>query len=309
MSFRIVFRNYQILESIRILYIDRAFVVVNKPPNFITQYPKDISWSGSESEAVAELVGSIVPSSSTSTKLYPVHRLDKGTTGCLVFARSPAHATAFSHQLKQTTVQKIYHALVDSASSPILSSAQLNQVGQIRVNMSLENGRPFVAPSHLNSDVRETITDWEVVGTNPTAGISLMKLRLHTGIKHQLRVHMAEVLRAPILGDLQHTGLTWTQTFKPTVSIPADRLFLHASEISFHRFRPTGKPKRINLTVRAPLPHHFLQLCRYAGIELPPNASTLVEGGLFIDGQPVQDVPDLDGFWVPSLTHPMVASS
>ncbi|KIK57516.1 hypothetical protein GYMLUDRAFT_263021 [Collybiopsis luxurians FD-317 M1] len=74
------------------------------------------------------------------------------------------------------------------------------------------------------------------------------------GVGVVIRVHMAEVLRAPILGDLQHTGLTRSQTFTPIVSIPPDRLFLHASEISFHRFRRTGKSKRVNLTVCAPLP-------------------------------------------------------
>lgn len=52
MNFRIVFRNSLSLELNRILYIDRAFVVVNKPPNFVTQYPGD-----GQTDAVAELVG------------------------------------------------------------------------------------------------------------------------------------------------------------------------------------------------------------------------------------------------------------
>ncbi|KAF5383906.1 hypothetical protein D9757_007369 [Collybiopsis confluens] len=293
MTFHIIFRNSRrILEPNRILYVDRAYVVVNKPDNFITQYPRDPQKSA-DSEAVAELVGSI-PSAPNSTQLYPVHRLDKGTTGCLVFARSPAYAHAYSNQLRQMTVQKTYHALVNSSASPILSSTIS---GQIRVGISLKEGWPSVSS---DSDARETLTDWEILETNPVLGISLVKLRLHTGIKHQLRVHMAEVLQAPILGDLQHTIRNQTERRLP---LPNDRLFLHASEISFHRFRRTGKPKRVNLAVAAPLPGDFMQICRDAGFCV--SSRTFVGGGLSIDGHPMQESAELDGFWISSIVQPI----
>ncbi|KAJ3778517.1 pseudouridine synthase [Lentinula raphanica] len=291
MTFRLIFRNHLALEHTRILYTDRAFVVVNKPPNFVTQYPRDGS-----TEAVAELKGQI-PSAPNFTELFPVHRLDKGTTGCLVFARSPRYAQAFSRQLKQHTVFKTYHALINTVDSPVLATKSAS--GSIRIGMSTKDGRPHI--SHCGT-ARETWTDWQVLGSSSQTDLALVKLVLHTGMKHQLRVHMADVLQAPILGDLQHTGMPFSSasTIPP---VPNDRLFLHASELSFHfesltfvkRFRRNGKPKRLNLAITAPLPPDFQELCRRVGIQVP---SHLKEGGLFVDGQPVNDVPDLDGVWI-----------
>ncbi|KAJ3874069.1 pseudouridine synthase [Lentinula edodes] len=272
MNFRILFRNSLSLELNRILYIDRAFVVVNKPPNFVTQYPGD-----GQTDAVAEL------SLHVQAQPSSIHALVlKGTTGCLVFARSPDHAHAFSRQLRQHTVHKTYHALVNTSNSPTLT-AKIGS-GSIRVGMTLKDGRPHLSQSE---SARETSTDWQVIGWSDD--IALVKLRLRTGMKHQLRVHMSDVLQAPILGDIQHTG-----TRLCTVPVPNGRLFLHASEITFHRYRRTGKPKRVDLTVRAPLPLDYMELCIRNKIEVPSN---LGEGGLFIDGQPMQEVEDLDGFW------------
>lgn len=131
----------------------------------------------------------------------------KGTTGCLVFARSLAHAQAFSQQFHQRTVQKIYHALVDTSSSRSLATGVTS--GVIRVGMALKNGRPYLSRSEA---ARETSTDWQIIGSNVSlcmlggcsnhrsklqlqAHASLMKLHLHTGMKHQLRVHMSEALQ------------------------------------------------------------------------------------------------------------------
>ncbi|KAJ4500497.1 pseudouridine synthase [Lentinula lateritia] len=209
----------------------------------------------------------------------------KGTTGCLVFARSPDHAHAFSRQLQQHTVHKTYHALVNTSNSPTLTMKMGS--GSIRVGMTLKDGRPHLSQS---KSARETSTDWQVIGWSVSFDdIALVKLHLRTGMKHQLRVHMSDVLQAPILGDIQHTG-----TRPCTVPVPNDRLFLHASEISFHRYRRTGKQKRVDLTVRAPLPLDYMDLCIRNKIEVPSN---LGEGGLFIDSQPMQEVKDLDGFW------------
>ncbi|KAJ4480947.1 pseudouridine synthase [Lentinula aciculospora] len=281
MNFRLVFRNNLALEFNRLLYIDRSFVIVNKPSGFVTQYPGD-----GQTEAVAELVGPI-PSVPSTTNVFPVHRLDKGTTGCLIFARSPNHAHTLSRQLQQRTVHKTYHVLINTSSNPALTK---EDSGCVRVGMSLKNGRPHISQS---KSARETWTDWQVVGSSSQSDVALVKLRLYTGMKHQLRVHMSDILKAPILGDLQHAG---TQTSTPrSLSIPNDRLFLHASEVSFHRFKRTGK--RLNLTIRAPLPSDFMELCTRIGIEVP---SYLEEGGLFIDGQPMREVPDLDGHWLHS---------
>lgn len=61
------------------------------------------------------------------------------------------------------------------------------------------------------------------------------------------------------------------------------------------RFRRTGKHKRLNLTLRAPLPRDFTKLCIRAGIKVPLYLSS---GGLFVDDQPAEEVEELAGFWI-----------
>jgi hypothetical protein len=130
-----------------------------------------------------------------------------------------------------------------------------------------------------------------------TAPVSLVRLKLLTGLKHQLRVHMAHVLRAPIVGDTLHSHSKLVKAVHTATAVPDDRLFLHASHLSFFRYKKSGSSKRFRLGITAPLPKDFLKACSELMIPLDWEDT---QGGLFVDGVRVQEgeVPDIDGRWM-----------
>jgi len=128
--------------------------------------------------------------------------------------------------------------------------------------------------------------------------LSLVRLYPHTGLKHQLRVHMAHALKVPILGDALYGGATTTsQRSSAYAGIPEGRLFLHSSSISFWRYRRNGLRKRFRLTISAPLPADFVKICRDMNLGLPEN---VIEGGAFVDGQRLlgDEIPGVEGRWL-----------
>ncbi|KAG8680522.1 hypothetical protein FRC09_018172, partial [Ceratobasidium sp. 395] len=122
---------------------------------------------------------------------FPIHRLDKPTTGALILARTPQFARSLSQQIKSHTLQKTYLALVRRAFSPGTS-------GEVRQRLYITDGRvctDMIEPSmyrNAPTEARETLTTWKCVRTS--GEISLLELGLCTGVKHQLRVVCASVL-------------------------------------------------------------------------------------------------------------------
>ncbi|KAF8584421.1 pseudouridine synthase, partial [Ramaria rubella] len=201
-----------------------------------------------------------------------VHRLDKRTTGALLLARTPETAHALSQQFQKRTVTKTYLALVRGGRETFKSDK-----GEITAGLKIEDGRVSVS-----SKGSETLTGWELVGSSSIAPLSLLRLKLHTGFKHQLRVHLASVLKAPILGDELYSHSAISPKIRNVVSVPEKRLFLHASHISFFRYRSLP-PRQLLVGVTAPLPQDFASLC--AQLDLAPN-SLEIQGNVTINGEP-----------------------
>ncbi|KDQ52359.1 hypothetical protein JAAARDRAFT_73107 [Jaapia argillacea MUCL 33604] len=124
-------------------------------------------------------------------------------------------------------------------SAPRVSSTELTSrpSGEIRNRLVSHDGRMSVARGIKDIKIASAAeTDWEVLGSSTKAPVSLMKLTLHSGLKHQLRVHMAECLHAPILGDKLHSSSTphpKIVSAMECLGIADDRMFLHASHVSF----------------------------------------------------------------------------
>jgi hypothetical protein len=108
---------------------------------------------------------------------------------------------------------------------------------------------------------------------------------------------MAHVLRTPIVGDTLHSHSKLAQAVHTAADVPDDRLFLHASHLSFFRYKKSGPSKRFRLGIAAPLPQDFLKAC--ADLMIPVDWED-AQGGLFVDGVRIQtgEVPDLDGRWM-----------
>jgi len=108
---------------------------------------------------------------------------------------------------------------------------------------------------------------------------------------------MAYSLHTPIVGDNIHSRSKLSESIQAVSQVPDGRMFLHASHVSFFRYRKSGPNKRFRLGITAPLPKDFLKLCSDMTL---PLAQDDVKGGLFVDGVRVTEgeVPDLGGRWI-----------
>ncbi|KAI9916009.1 hypothetical protein PsorP6_007039 [Peronosclerospora sorghi] len=205
----------------RIVYEDEHFVVLNKPEGLAVQ-------GGS---MVTESLDRYLPSLAESLDghdehktLRLVHRLDKETSGVLVLARSRLAAAKFSILLQRGDVHKSYEALVaTTASSPSHTYRRLKEFEgrELKLPVDTKTACTVVERVRLQTDGTEPRGTW-------------LQLRPLTGRKHQLRVHCAHGLNAPILGDTKYGGAR------------ATRLYLHAAHIRFPDPFTVGKVIRIS---------------------------------------------------------------
>lgn len=167
-----------------------------------------------------------------------VHRLDKDTSGVMVFAKTDAAYFALVQAFSERTIDKEYLALVQGVPR-LQSGRQEEPIGRhptIRVKMA------------VRSDGKPAHTDWQIE-ENFGATCALVRCWLYTGRTHQIRVHLSHTGH-PILGDAQYG-------YRPRLGEPlAPRVFLHAHKLAFEH-PLTREP----LAFEAPLPEDFEEAC------------------------------------------------
>ncbi|KZT67870.1 pseudouridine synthase [Daedalea quercina L-15889] len=269
---------------IPVMYLDRGVIVINKPHGFICQYDMHVSH-------VAGRTLNIMRDIQALYKLphlpYIVHRLDRPTTGVLLFATSSIHANKVGLQFRQRAVDKTYLAIVRGTADRFPQKTGV--VEGIIYHLDTPGGSTTARPCapELVRRKAETKSEWELLASSPVAPLSLVKVHPLTGFTHQIRVHMAEMLDVPILGDLKHLGTHSAEldtAITRVAHVPDDLLYLHAAELTFARYRPSGQRKKVALTVCAPLPDSFVRLCKDLQLPLPER---YVNGGLYIDGKQI----------------------
>ncbi|KAL5498091.1 hypothetical protein ACEPAH_2221 [Sanghuangporus vaninii] len=290
-----------------LIYADKAIIAINKPPGLICQSNKSYEKQGKKS-AFDQLLEDLKVELSLDDLPKQVHRLDKFTTGAYLFAKSNTQARALLQQFRDHSLKKTYLAIVrggrktfpDSVHGSINASLK---VVEEKVVVDKKNGVP-------------ALTDWELLGSSEVAPLSILRLSLHSGIKHQLRIHLSQILQAPILGDALYSSksppknilelvpksisVSPSRDGQETKRTPSLRLFLHSAHIDVTRYRSSGPSKRLRLGISAPLPWYFLELCEAAKLSqyLP---SEYIHGGLTVDGVPVnpgEGILGLDGKWL-----------
>lgn len=214
---------------LELLYEDEVVVVVNKPAGLVT-HP---GAGNPDHTLVNGLLAryKTLPVADDPMKPGIVHRLDKGTSGCLVVARTGESLADLQRQFKQRTVEKIYRALVVGSVA---------ETGRIEKPIGRHPTRRQKISSRTRKG-REAITEWRVLerfGEKYT----WVEIRLHTGRTHQIRVHFAESGH-PLVGDLTYGR--HDKVFLKSMDRPA----LHAFRLSFDH--PVTKER---LTFEAPLP-------------------------------------------------------
>jgi 23S rRNA pseudouridine1911/1915/1917 synthase len=223
--------------DISILYEDEEIIVVNKQSGLVV-HPASGNLDGTLVNALLHHCGGKLSRLAGEDRPGIVHRLDKDTSGCLVAAKSDAAYLSLVAQFSERETGKEYLAVTDGV--PAATSGTIaNRIGRHPVN---RQKMAVVAPPAG----KEAVTDFEVIRSNGTEKWASLRCVIHTGRTHQIRVHLKESLRCPILGDPIYSQISKQKTRVP-------RLMLHARFLTF-RHPVTGG----EITCEALLPEAFL---------------------------------------------------
>lgn len=185
-------------------------------------------------------------------KVYPPHRLDRPTSGVLLFALNPDTARCLTEQFTQAWVQKTYLALVRGfcAAEGVIDyplKEDLDEVADAKAN---QDKPAQTAMTHYRS--LEYFELPFASGKQATSRYSLVELQPKTGRKHQLRRHLKHIFH-PIVGDTTHGDGKQNQLFRQQFG--CERLLLHAQVLQFRH--PISN---MNLIIQAPLTDEFVKI-------------------------------------------------
>lgn len=208
---------------LEILYRDQYMVAVNKPAGMLVHR----SWLDSrETRFVMQTLRDQI-----GQHVFPVHRLDRPTSGVLLFALNSEIANLLCLQFEGKTVQKSYLAVV---------RGYLNGADRIDYPLKIQRDKIADKFSREEKEAQTAVTDYVglntaempwAAGKYQTSRYSLVRLIPHSGRKHQLRRHMKHIFH-PILGDMQYGDLHQNRAFADKTQV--SRLMLHAEKLAFH---------------------------------------------------------------------------
>ncbi len=202
------------VEGLEVLHEDDDIIVVDKPVG-VAVHPSP-GWTGPTVVGGLAAAGVRIATSGAAERQGVVHRLDVGTTGVMVVAKSEHAYSVLKQAFKERTVEKLYHALVQGHPDPIKGTidAPIDRHPKHDYKFAvMANGKP-------------SITHYEVAEAFRAA--SLLDVHLETGRTHQIRVHFS-ALRHPCVGDLTYGA-------DPVLAkrLGVSRQWLHARTLGFH---------------------------------------------------------------------------
>lgn len=238
---------------LEIIYQDDYFVAVNKPAGMLVHR----SWLDKhETQFVMQTLRDQI-----GQHVFPLHRLDRPTSGVLIFALSSEVASQVMPMFANHEMEKTYHAIV---------RGWIEESGRLDYALKVELDK--IADKHASQEkeAQEAITDyWPLAkveiphstGKFPTTRYCLMEMKPLTGRKHQLRRHMAH-LRHPIVGDTTHGDGKHNKLYREVYD--SHRLLLHASRLEFvHPFT------KESLVISASFDETWQKLSAEFGWQLP----------------------------------------
>ena len=232
-----------------ILYQDQDLVVINKPSGLLVHRTKvDIHETVFALQLVRDQIGAHV---------YPVHRLDKPTSGALVFALSSHVAQAMAERFAGGKVHKRYLAIVRGT---VLEKVTIDYP----LKEKLDRATDRLAKADKSAQIAVTevraLATYEfpiAVDRYPTTRYSLVEAMPRTGRKHQVRRHLRH-LGHPVIGDVTYGVGKHNRFFAGRYA--NRRLLLACTEIGFTH-PTTGQP----LLIKAPLAQEFAEICADLG--------------------------------------------
>lgn len=225
--------NGSLTYSVKLVYWDSQIVVVEKPAG-ISTVPFDETEPDTLDELTRRALGKVL-----SERLPPlgvVHRIDKETSGLVVFARTTAAKRHLKQQFRFHTNHREYFALI--------SGRGRTERIESRIVENRGDGRRG-STSHPSLG-QQAITHVEVIEL--LRDVTLVRCRLETGRTHQIRIHLSE-RGHPLLGDRVYGSAV------PVVAFPVPRLMLHAAELGV-----THPTRDERMTFRSELPSDFARV-------------------------------------------------
>ncbi|MFN8096795.1 MAG: RluA family pseudouridine synthase [Dermatophilaceae bacterium] len=213
------------VPDLRILHEDDDLVVVDKPPG-VAAHPS-VGWNGPDVLSGLAAANVKIATSGAAERQGIVSRLDVGTSGVMVVARSESAYSALKQAFRSRQVDKTYHTVVQGLPDPLSGT------------IDAPIGRH---PAHdykfaVMESGRHSVTHYELLEAFRSA--SLLEVSLETGRTHQIRVHFS-ALRHPCVGDLTYGA-------DPTLAARLDlkRQWLHAVALGFAH---PGTGRRVTFT-------------------------------------------------------------
>ena len=226
--------------TVEILYLDKYVVAVNKPARLLSE--RDRFGSPSLESVLPKLLAA---RGERNTKLWLVHRLDAGTSGVMVLARTPTAVKELSETFRRANARKTYLALCVG----VLARAQL---------IDAPLGRAQGTRHQVTASGKPAQTHVELAAAAPDGSACVVRARPRTGRTHQIRVHLSH-LGHPLWGDRLYGGPGLSRE-QPPRSI--GRAMLHARALVL----PHPLLER-PLELQAPPPEDFCALAAAFGIE------------------------------------------
>lgn len=211
------------MEELKILYRDEDLIAIHKPINLLVhRSPIDKKETRFALQLLRDQIGQYV---------YPVHRLDKPTSGVLLLGLSQAIAIALQKDFEQRNIEKKYKAIVRGFTPETLeiSNPVKSVVDRFDKKSKTQKNRE---PKPANT-VLKTIEQYEIpfeVDKYPVSRYSYVELIPLTGRRHQLRYHMKHISH-PIIGDAKYGKSKHNLFFEKQFNVK--RLFLCATGLSF----------------------------------------------------------------------------
>lgn len=201
------------VDALEVIYQDADLIVINKPSG-IASHPS-LGWDGADVLGALVERGITIATSGASERQGIVQRLDVGTSGCMVVAKSEYAYSHLKDQFRNRSVSKIYHALIQGRMDPTDGTidAPIARHPQHDYKFAVMAGG------------RDSITHYKTL--EAMAYGSLVEVELETGRTHQIRVHFA-ALKHPCVGDDMYGA-------DPTLSAKLNlkHQWLHALRLSF----------------------------------------------------------------------------
>ena len=201
------------VAGLKIVYDDDDIVVVDKPVG-VAAHPSP-GWTGPTVIGGLAAMGQRVATGGAAERQGVVHRLDVGTTGLMVVAKSELAYSALKRAFKEREVDKRYHAVVQGHLDPLRGT----------IDAPIDRHPTADYRYAVMSGGKPSVTHYDTIEAFRSA--SLVDVKLETGRTHQIRVHFS-ALRHPCVGDLTYGA-------DPTLSarLGLHRQWLHAHELGF----------------------------------------------------------------------------